>query len=482
MGRRLTLLSLVFLLLTRCSPVALPQSLTIEQAFPALSFSNPVDLQDPRDGTNRLFVVEQAGVIRVFEDTSSVSSSSIFLDIRDRVTSGGELGLLGLAFHPLYANNSYFYVNYTASSPLRSVIARYSVGTTDPNQANKESEQIVLTYNQPFTNHNGGQVSFGPDGYLYIATGDGGSGGDPQNNGQNRSSLLGKILRIDVNNSTGGRNYGIPADNPFAGNASGFREEIFAYGLRNPWRFSFDAATGTLWCGDVGQSTREEIDIIENGKNYGWRTMEGSLCFNPSTGCTTTGFTLPVWEYGRSEGYSVTGGFVYRGSNNPELDGAYIYGDYGSGRIWALRYEGVNMPTSVQIAQIASNRLSSFGVDRNNELYLCSFDGKIYRFAPTATTDLREETTIPISMELFQNYPNPFNPRTNVRFSLPAFLFVTIRIFDALGREVATPLQEFRNAGEHHVGFDASHLPGGMYVCRLEAAGQMLSQKMTLLK
>ncbi|MEX1275409.1 MAG: PQQ-dependent sugar dehydrogenase, partial [Bacteroidota bacterium] len=423
----------------------------------------------------------QAGIIRVFENTSSASTSTIFLDIRDRLTGGGELGLLGLAFHPSYATNGYFYVNYTAPNPLRTIIARYSVSTTDPNQANKGSEQILLAYNQPYTNHNGGQVSFGSDGYLYIASGDGGSGGDPQINAQNRSSLLGKILRIDVNNPSGGRNYGIPADNPFAGNSSGFREEIFAYGLRNPWRFSFDAGTGTLWCGDVGQGAREEIDIIENGKNYGWRTMEGSLCFNPSTGCTTAGLTLPVWEYGRAEGYSVTGGFVYRGTRNPELTGAYIYGDYGSGRIWALRSNGVDPPSNSLIAQISSNRLSSFGADRNNELYICSFDGKIYRFAATPT-GIQNEEAIPLTMELFQNHPNPFNPRTSLKFSLPTSTFVALRIFDALGRHVGTPLNEVRMAGEHSVAFDASDLPAGMYVCRLEAVGQFLVQKMLLVK
>lgn len=482
MGRRILLLSLVFLLLTQCSPVVLPQSQTIEQAFPALSFSNPVDLQDPRDATNRLFVVEQTGIIRVFQNNPSVSASAIFLDIRDQLTNGGELGLLGLAFHPSYSSNGYFYLNYTAPNPLRTVIARYSVSATDPNQADKQSEHILLTYAQPFTNHNGGQIAFGPDGYLYIASGDGGSGGDPQNNAQNRTNLLGKILRIDVNNPSAGRNYGIPNDNPFVGNTSGFREEIFAYGLRNPWRFSFDAITGTLWCADVGQNAREEIDIITKGGNYGWRTMEGSLCFNPSTGCSTTGLTLPVWEYGRSEGYSVTGGFVYRGTRNPELSGAYIYGDYGSGRIWALRYDGVNPPTNTLIAQMASNRLSSFGVDRNNELYLCSFDGKIYRFAAATTTKLRHETGVPANMRLYQNYPNPFNPSTQIRFSLSAFSFVTLRIFDALGREVTTLAEGFRPAGEHSTTFDASSLPGGIYVCRLEAAGQFLHQTMLLIK
>ncbi len=216
------------------------QQYRLQNAFPKLSFDNPVDLQHAGDGTNRIFVVSQKGLIYVFKKASSVKSAKIFLDIRDKVKYGNELGLLGLAFHPDYKNNGYIYVNYTASDPLRSVIARYTVSSKKRNSANKDSERILLQVNQPYSNHNGGQLAFGPDGYLYIALGDGGSGGDPHNNGQSKSSFLGKILRIDVNCTSASKNYCIPSENPFTGNTQGYKEEIYAYGLRNPWRFSFD--------------------------------------------------------------------------------------------------------------------------------------------------------------------------------------------------------------------------------------------------
>ncbi len=251
------------LLLLICSPTSHAQ-LTLEQAFPNLTFANPVDFQSPRDGSQRVFVVEQAEIIHVFTNSPTVVLSSVFLDIRDHITSGGELGLLGLAFHPNYATNGYFYLNYTAPNPLRTVIARYTVSRNDPIAADKSSEVILLTYNQPYSNHHGRQTSFGPDSHLYIASGDGGSAGDPQNNAQNLTNLLGKILRIDVNNPSGGRGYGIPADNPFVGNTSGARKEIYAYALHNPWRFSFDVTTGRLWTGDIGQNRIEEVNIIES--------------------------------------------------------------------------------------------------------------------------------------------------------------------------------------------------------------------------
>src|SRR3989339_1908631 len=249
----------------------------LQDAFPDLpAFSSPVDFQNAGDCKDRVFVVEQPGIIKVFENKSDISATKTFLNITDRVTSGGELGLLGLTFHPDYEHNGYFYVYYTAPSSLRSVVARYQV-TANPDSADKNSEVGLLTQNQPFSNHNAGQLSFGPDGYLYIALGDGGSGGDPDENGQNKSSLLGKILRIDVDNPESPLNYGIPADNPFKDNTAGYKEEIFAYGFRNPWRFSFDSATDKLWVADVGQDRMEEIDVVEKGKNYGWSLMEGTL-------------------------------------------------------------------------------------------------------------------------------------------------------------------------------------------------------------
>src|SRR3990172_7835139 len=220
---------------------------SVAVAFPNLTFNLPVGIVSTGDGTNRLFVFEQQGAIRVFENFVNTATRKVFLDIADRVLFGGEQGLLGLAFHPNYRNNGYFYVDYVADNPRRTIIARYTVNANDPDQADRNSELILLEVSQPFTNHEGGQLALGPDGYLYIGLGDGGSSGDPVGNGQNRSALLGKILRIDVNSPSAGRNYGIPVDNPFAGNILGYREEIYAYGFRNPWRFSFDSSTGTLW-------------------------------------------------------------------------------------------------------------------------------------------------------------------------------------------------------------------------------------------
>ncbi|MCF6157243.1 MAG: glucose sorbosone dehydrogenase [wastewater metagenome] len=352
----------------------------IKAAFPNLKFVHPTDLQNPGDGTNRLFVLEKRGIIFVFKNNPRTREKMVFLNIQDRVNDrGGEEGLLGLAFHPHFKNNGCFYVNYTALNPRRTVIARYRVSQTDPNTAVKDSEFIILQFLQPFSNHNGGQIAFGPDGFLYIATGDGGSGGDPHGNGQNRETLLGKILRIDVDNPSETRNYGIPADNPFTENTSGFREEIYAYGMRNPWRFSFDPETGMLWVADVGQWRFEEINIIQKGKNYGWNIMEGLHCFNPPMGCDTSGLELPLWEYERKLGATIIGGYVYRGSEVPELTGAYIYTDFYSGHIWSLKYDGSHPPVNTRLLTTKLS-ISSFGIDEQQELYMVAFDGGIYRF------------------------------------------------------------------------------------------------------
>src|SRR3989339_674706 len=300
--------------------------LQFESAFPNLTFQQPVDIQNAGDGSNRIFVLEQRGVISVFQNSQNTSSMKPFLDISNKVLSGGELGLLGLAFHPDYKNNGYFFIDYTTDNPRRTIISRFKVSATDPDMADSNSEVILLEVNQPYSNHNGGQSSFGPDGYLYISLGDGGSAGDPQNNAQNLSSLLGKIIRIDINQKSGSLNYAIPPDNPFKGNTSGYREEIFAYGLRNVWRFSFDLSTNKLWATDVGQNAWEEIDLIVKGGNYGWRCYEGNHTYN-TTGCSSNNYINPIWEYGHNSdgGLSITGGFVYKGRNASELSGKYIY-------------------------------------------------------------------------------------------------------------------------------------------------------------
>jgi len=486
---RLNLFFAIFLIFT----AAYSQSqFQLQNAFPNLTFSRPVDLQHPGDGTDRLFVVEQAGVIKVFDNNASTAVAPIFLDIRSRVNdSGNEEGLLGLAFHPDYKNNGYFYVNYTANPPRRTVIARYRV-TNNPTQADPNSEFILLTFAQPFENHNGGQLAFGPDGYLYIATGDGGSGGDPNNNGQSLQTLLGKILRLDVNNPSGGRNYGIPLDNPFVG--TGNREEIYAYGLRNPWRMSFDPVTNWLWAGDVGQSRLEEIDIIEKGKNYGWRIMEGNLCFNPSSGCNMTGLVKPIWEYGRSLGISVTGGHVYRGRSVPALVGAYIYGDFGSGRIWALRYDGVNPPVNTELMD-TSLGIASFGIDKNFELYLCAFDSRIYRFRPTASS-VDDPGNVPKSAQLAQNYPNPFghdllsrargNPATVIEYTLRQNAPVELRVYNVQGQLVRTLVRQDQTAGKQIIRWDGRDeagqaMPSGAYLYRLKIGNDFVETKRLLL-
>lgn len=372
----------------------------VEVAFPTLMFNQPVGIVSSGDGTNRLFVIEQAGVIRVFENSRNVATSSVFLNISSRVVYGGEQGLLGLAFHPDYANNGYFYVDYVADNPLRTVIARYSVDPSNLNQASSDSEIVLLNVNQPFANHKGGQIAFGADGYLYIGLGDGGSAGDPFGNGQNRATLLGKILRIDVDSSSQGRNYGIPPDNPFAGNILGDKEEIYAYGFRNPWRFSFDSPTGRLWVADVGQNQREEIDLVGKGKNYGWNIMEGTLTYSSGS---QVGLELPVWEYSHAEGNAVIGGYVYRGSTLTGLHSKYVFGDYGSGKVWALQYDGVAVPINTLLADTSLN-ISSFGVDEQNELYFTALDGKIYVLANAASTPL--PTTAPSSTPTATSSPN----------------------------------------------------------------------------
>ncbi len=439
----------------------------ISVAFDNLSFTRPVDLQDARDGTGRLFVVEQAGVIKVFPNNPSAAQSETFLDIRNRVNdSGNEEGLLGLAFHPDYGANGYFYVNYTSNNPNVTVIARYSVSASDPDLADPNSEEILLTIGQPFGNHNGGQIAFGPDGMLYIAVGDGGSGGDPMEHGQNLATLLGTILRIDVDNVSGNLAYAIPPDNPFAGNLQGYREEIFAYGLRNPWRFSFDSATGSLWTGDVGQNRFEEIDIVESGKNYGWNVMEAFECFG-SGGCDTTGLALPVHAYPHESGNaSVTGGYVYRGSALPDLDGTYVYADFASGRIWGL-VEDVGTYSNELLVDTPVN-ISSFGVDASNQLFICAFDGRIYRLIDTSGTSTGNPTGSVGALRP-EAYPNPFSDVARVAFRLTSAELVKITVYDAVGRRVASLLDEVLAPGRHSIDWNgrsegAIIAPGVYYV------------------
>jgi len=358
-----------------------PSAVALERAFPALSFARPVFLAAAPDGSSRVYVVEQAGRVLVFDNDDAVSSAATFLDLR--APSGpvsrasNEEGLLGLAFDPAFGpgGSPDVYVYYSAASPRRSVLARYAASFPAglPPVVDPSSAVVLLQVAQPYPNHNAGMIAFGPDGMLYVALGDGGSADDPQRNGQDPSTLLASLLRLDVRGRT---TYAVPTDNPFAGLA-GRRGEIWAWGLRNPWRFSFDRDTGDLWLADVGQGEREEVDVIVGGGNYGWPVYEGVLSHQNPAGIPASEFERPVIDYDRSRGSSITGGYVYRGQDVPSLRGAYVYGDYGSGRVWALLREGTSVLSNAEVAGVA--QLSSFGEDARGELYAVSLGGSIWR-------------------------------------------------------------------------------------------------------
>jgi len=340
--------------------------------------SAPTDIQNSGDGSGRLFLVQQNGIIRIYQNGALVSTP--FLDIRSKVTSGGERGLLGLAFPPGFATKQRFFVNYTDLNG-NTVIAQYRVSGS-ANVADAASETALLRINQPFENHNGGQLRFGPDGFLYIGMGDGGSGGDPLGNGQNRNALLGKMLRIDVETTPG--TVVIPPSNPFVNTAS-VRPEIWAYGLRNPWRFSFDRETGDLWIADVGQNAWEEVNFqpasSKGGENYGWNRMEGFHCY--TNNCSMAGLTLPVVEYAHDPECSVTGGFMYRGNTWPGLRGTYLYADYCSGKIWGLERQGSGWSNRLLLS--SGFGITTFGEDEAGELYLDNANnGAIYRVEGSA--------------------------------------------------------------------------------------------------
>ncbi|HEX8185824.1 MAG TPA: PQQ-dependent sugar dehydrogenase [Blastocatellia bacterium] len=346
----------------------------LQNVFTGLS--SPVYVTNSHDGTNRLFIIEKPGRILVAQP--GATTTTVFLDIASRVlSSGSEQGLLGLAFHPRYITNGRFFVNYTRQTDGATVVAEYHVSATNPNVADT-TETVFLTIPQPFTNHNGGMIEFGRDGYLYIGMGDGGSANDPGNRAQDVNNLLGKILRIDVDHPNGGVPYSSPSDNPFFGSISG-ADEIYATGLRNPWRFSFDRGTGSLYVGDVGQGAREEIDIVTLGGNYGWRVMEGMICnpnFNGGVCTPPPGSILPIWDYSHASGRcSITGGYVYRGARSTVPVGSYIFADYCTGEIWQL-FNGAQT-----LLLDTTFNITSFGEDEAGEIYVVGQSGTVARLA-----------------------------------------------------------------------------------------------------
>jgi glucose/arabinose dehydrogenase len=378
-------LALLFLLLLSQEDAALAgaegpgQDLQVTplQVFPGLTFSLPLYVGNAADGSKRLFVVEQDGAIYLIHPETG--RRSLVLDLTGIVhhpRSGyTEEGLLALAFHPDFKNHPFLYVWYCIDSPRRTVLARYTMDATHPDQADPTSEVRLLLVEQPFTNHKGSTLLFGPDGYLYVSLGDGGSGGDPYHHGQDLGVLLGKILRLDVDHAQPPLAYAIPADNPFVGQA-GARGEIWAYGLRNVWRMSMDRSTHELWAGDVGQDLWEEVDLITRGGNYGWNVREGTHAYKGQD--PIPGLIEPVIDYGHDVGRSIIGGYVYRGAQFPALQGWYLYGDFVSGRIWALKRVGTSVAANRLVAE-SHLQLTSFGEDEAGELYMTAFDGHLYQ-------------------------------------------------------------------------------------------------------
>ena len=444
----------------------------------ASNLDRPVNIKHA--GDDRLFVVEQDGLIKIINANGTVESTP-FLDIDSKVRSiGNEQGLLGLAFHPDYSINGYFFVNYIDNLG-DTVIARFSRNETNLSIADPNSELIILTYNQPFSNHNGGELAFGTDGFLYISSGDGGSGNDPQNNSQNLNSMLGKILRIDVNNANTSSPYTIPEDNPFIG-VSNANDEIWAYGLRNPWKFSFDRSTNDLWIADVGQNAREEINFAvatetepsadTAGLNYGWRCYEGNLegvAFDMQACSNLDSLIFPKFEYAHSGGRcSITGGYVYRGSEYPNFEGLYFFADVCSQEIGYLRFENESWNATFQNF---SGSWVAFGEDNAGELYISSISGNIFKLTDRALS-IEENVieAIPIS-------PNPSNTELFLDFSKTNMTISEIIIYNSQGKAVKSILRN-DDIIQH---IKVSDLSKGIYILKINSAeGNSSTQKLII--
>lgn len=466
------------------SPATAQDLFDIENVFPNVAFERAVDLAF--DGLGSVYVVEQRGKIYTFPNDSTTADTTLFLDLSDRIHYGPEAGLLSLTFHPDYEENGYAYVYYVTDDPLRSILSRFQVSASDPRRLDLESEEIFLEIPQPTERHNAGGTQFGPDGYFYLSLGDGSLGPDTYENGQDPRTLLGSILRIDVDHPDGDRPYSIPPDNPFVGNTSGYREEIYAYGLRNPWRFSIDMETGHLWAGDVGAERLEEVNFIVSGGNYGWNLLEGTLCFDPPASCPTGGTLPPVYEYNHDVGVAVTGGFVYRGARVPALVGTYIFADWSSKHVWAISYEEnpyqAPEPPSVSEIAEAEGFISSFAVDGDGELYmLYTFKGTVMRFAETETETPTPEPPPQPSFAFAVDGPNPFTNRTTVRLETEEEGDARVAVYDVLGRRVRELLNESLPAGSvRELEFDAGTLSSGVYFIRAETVDAVRTESVIL--
>ena len=411
-------------------------------------FTSPVDIQNA--GDDRLFIVEQAGIIKILNPDATINTEP-FLNITSLISSGGERGLLGLAFHPDYSNNGYFFVNYTNTTGDTQV-ARYTVDPNDSNIADPNTAVLIIDADQPYSNHNGGCIQFGADGFLYIGLGDGGSGGDPENRSQNLQTLLGKILRIDINNTNGSNNYDIPSNNPFVGDSNAL-DEIWAYGVRNPWRFSFDSVSDELWIADVGQGDIEEINRVAPdaaGLNYGWRCYEGSQTYN-TTGCPDPSeLTFPVAEYTHSVGYSITGGYVYHGNVYSDIQDLYFFADL-NGLIGTVD----NDNNLINYGNYGGTWVS-FGEDVNGELYIADISGSIHKVKGGEIFDTQSFSESQVSIT-----PNPTS--NNVRISLDGHLIAKIDIIDLKGAVVFSE----KNLSVPEKNISLESMKSGVYIVKI---------------
>ena len=431
----------------------------------AEGFSSPVTITHA--GDSRLFVVNQPGTISIVDSVGTVNPEP-FMDISDKVIFGGEQGLLGLAFHPDYKNNGYFYVNYIGTGDS-SHISRFTMLSGNPDKADPQSEMNILTIAQPYKNHNGGNLAFGPDGYLYIGFGDGGSGGDPENRAQNKNEFLGKMLRIDVDS---GDPYIIPDSNPYSALSSA-RNEIWALGLRNPWRFSFDRKTGDLWIADVGQNRSEEINFqptgSQGGENYGWRCYEGDLTFEQDGCARADSFIFPVYTYSHEEGCSVTGGFVYRGDSLSFGYGKYFFADYCSDNIWTL-YKDPSGWTRGDVAQLTGNGFSAFGEDNNGELYIAgNISGNLYKITG-GVTQISEKEPGGI-----QFYYDPESGKCRLAINTGLSHETILSIYDMRG--IVRFSDKISDATYE---FSTGFLPCGLYLISLRINGKDWSHKLMI--
>jgi glucose/arabinose dehydrogenase len=447
----------------------------LERAYPAISFPAPTDVRPANDGTNRMFVVQKGGTIRVFQNDYHVSTSKVFLDISYKIRTAGEAGLLGLVFDPKYASNGIFYIYYETKYPTHNVVARMKV-SADPDVADYNTEEILIDapqFDPGNAYHCGGQLAFGNDGLLYIAMGD--NRNSPS--AQDLTDLQGSILRIDVHVDPkpigfGAPLYQIPSGNPFVTNTNGYRPEIYAYGFRNPWRFAIDPYTNELWVCDVGENDWEELDVVRAGKNYGWPLMEGPDCFPPGE-CDTTSkdLKLPLYSYSHDDGSAIVGGCRYWGSRLPELAGVFVFADYTSGVVWGLHYDGAGTPERFDLAHNAPS-MFTVGSGFDDEILMGSVDGQLYRLARTATP----VTDAPLRSHLAGNFPNPFNPSTTIRFVLDHAAVVRLDIVSIRGERVRQFEFSPAGAGSHDVVWRGetdrgSHVASGVYFCRLIVDG-----------